>query len=135
MHMQAAQVDEEEAEEPEEASCMVCKEGYKGAPGKLLGCYVYCKRVAARSCPEATAPGTDPDLMVRGCGARALTVQEQSQYSCRKHCSLQRSATFSSCPLSPIVLLTMPEPREPELNIHCWQAQSNVSCFPSPQVL
>ena len=45
---------------------MVCKEGYKSAPGKLLGCYVYCKRVPAQSCPEAVSPGTDPEHMVRG---------------------------------------------------------------------
>ena len=47
---------------------MVCKEGYKSAPGKLLGCYVYCKRVPAQSCPEAVSPGTDPEHMVRGIG-------------------------------------------------------------------
>ena len=91
LHMQAAQLDEED-EEPEEASCMVCKEGYKSAPGKLLGCYVYCKRVAARSCPEATAPGTDPDHMVRGCKHRAFRVYEQAMLRCKHHSLLRLAA-------------------------------------------
>ena len=56
---------EEEAEEPEEVSCMVCKEGYGRAPGKLLGAYVYCKHVPARSCPDAAPPGSSPDHSVR----------------------------------------------------------------------
>ncbi len=33
----------EEEEEEEALSCGVCREGYKGRPGELLGMYCYCR--------------------------------------------------------------------------------------------
>ena len=54
-----AQVVAEEAgpEEPEEASCTVCKEGYASSPGRLLCAYVYSRLEPAGSFPAAAPPG------------------------------------------------------------------------------
>lgn len=60
---QVAQV-EEPPEEPEEAACTVCKEGYASAPQRLLCAYVHSKREPAGSFPAAAPPGAGPDKMV-----------------------------------------------------------------------